>query len=274
MDAPRFVSRFLPAPPPGDAVWTPFRGMELLVKRAEGGRFRLLRTEEIEGLGLAIVRSQYLGTLGDLPCISAELADDAMDIEGHKFANVRAAHGRLDQVEFDLACFGFQIQYWDRNYRYCPSCAGPIMLKATERAKRCDPCDRDFFPPVVPATIVRVTRGDSILLTRQSRFPPGMYGLVAGFLEPGETLEACVAREVYEETRIRVKGVRYFGSQPWPFPHQVMVAFCAEYESGEIIVDKSELEEALWFDRAAMPMLPPPLSIARLLIDDWLGSEK
>ena len=119
--------------------------------------------------------------------------------------------------------------------------------------------------------IVRVARGDSILMTRQPRFPPGMYGLVAGFMEPGESLEGCVAREVLEETGLRVRNIRYFGSQPWPFPHQIMIGFTAEYESGEIVVDTRELEEATWFERASMPMLPPPLSIARKLVDDWLS---
>jgi len=183
---------------------------------------------------------------------------------------LRAAYGWLDQAEFDAASLGFQVQYWDRSYRFCPSCAGPIAMKEKERAKRCEPCDRDFYPPVVPAIIVRVERGDSILMTRQGRFPKGMYGLVAGFVEPGETLEGCVAREVLEETGLTVKNVRYFGSQPWPFPHQMMIGFTAEHVSGEIVVDTTELEEALWFERTAMPMLPPPLSIARQLVDDWL----
>jgi NAD+ diphosphatase len=107
-------------------------------------------------------------------------------------------------------------------------------------------------------------------MTRQARFPPGMYGLVAGFVEPGETLEACVAREVGEETGVRVAGVRYFGSQPWPFPHQVMIGFVASYAGGEVVVDHDELEDARWFDRAAMPPLPPRISIARALVDDWL----
>lgn len=272
MIGPRFVSGFLSAPPAGDALWTPFRGMELLVKRDEGGRMRLLRTEEVAAAGVTPVRSQYLGKLDELPCISAELADDAKEPEGCVFAGIRQVYGRLSPIEFDLSCFGFQIQYWDKNYRFCPGCGGPTELKTTERAKRCNACDRDYYPPVVPAIIVRVTRGDEILLTRQARFPKGMYGLVAGFLEPGETLEACVAREVLEETRLRVRDVRYFGSQPWPFPHQVMVGFSATYESGEVEADKSELEEARWFSRGAMPGLPPPLSIARALIDDWLES--
>lgn len=268
--APRFVSSFLAEPPNGDALWTPFRKGDLLVRWLEGKRARLLRTSEIEELKLPIVRSQYIGTLDGAPCITAEVASDAPNVEGHRYAGLRQAFFWLDPPEFDVAVTGFQIQYWDAHYRFCPGCGGPIALKPTERAKRCAACERDFYPPVVPAVIVRVTKGDSLLMTRQSRFPPGMYGLVAGFLEPGESLERCVEREVLEETGIRVQSIRYFGSQPWPFPHQIMVGFTAEHMDGEIVVDTHELEEARWFHRAEMPMLPPPLSITRALIDDWL----
>lgn len=270
LESPRFASAYLPEPPGGDALWTPYRGGDLLVKMLEGKRARLLRTDEIAELSLPIVRSQYLGTLDGAACITAELAADAPDVAGCRYGGLRQAFAWLDPEEFHVAGTGFQIQYWDKNHRYCPGCGGPIQLKKTERAKRCDACDRDLYPPVVPATIVRITRGDSILMTRQSRFPAGMYGLVAGFMEPGESIEGCIAREVLEETGIRVRSIRYFGSQPWPFPHQIMIGFTAEYESGELVVDTTELEEARWFDRAAMPMLPPPISIARKLIDDWL----
>ncbi len=274
MDAPRFVPGYLPEPPAGDALWAPYRGTDLLVKVLPDKRGRLLRTADVKSHGLSFLRSQYIGTLGDVPCMSAQLADDAPDKEGLRFGGLRAAYTWLDRGEFDAASMGFQIQYWDRNHRFCPGCGGALEQKATERAKHCPPCARDFYPPVVPAVIVRVERGDSLLMTRQSRFPKGMHGLVAGFLEPGETLEGCVIREVLEETGIQVKNVKYFGSQPWPFPHQVMIGFTAQYAGGEIVVDTNELEEADWFTRTSMPMLPPPLSIARLLVDDWLRGHR
>jgi NAD+ diphosphatase len=270
LQEPRFQSAYLPEPPSGDALWTPYRGGDLLVKMLEGKRARLLRTDELRELGLTIVRSQYLGSIDGTPCITAELAADAPDIDGYRYGGLRQAFAWLDPEEFHIAGTGFQIQHWDRMHGHCAGCGAKLVMKTAERAKRCEACDRDFYPPVVPAMIVRVSRGDSILMTRQSRFPKGMYGLVAGFMEPGESLEGCVAREVLEETGIRIKNLRYFGSQPWPFPHQVMIAFTAEHAEGEIVVDTNELEEAEWFARAAMPMLPPPLSIARRLIDDWL----
>lgn len=272
MDSPRFVPAFSPELPAGDALWALFRGDDLLMRRVDVGA-RLLRTGEVKALGLDIARGQLIGHLNDLPCVAAQLTAGGDD-PAHRFGGLRVAYGWLDAAEFDVASRAFQIQYWDRHHRFCPGCGAPVALKATERAKRCDPCKRDFYPPVVPAIIVRVTRGDSLLMTRQARFPKGMYGLVAGFMEPGETLEACVEREVHEETGLRVSDVRYFGSQPWPFPHQVMIAFTAEYASGDLVVDTTELEEARFFDRAAMPMLPPPISIARKLIDDWLSPER
>jgi NAD+ diphosphatase len=270
IESTRFASAYLPEPPAGDALWTPYRGTDLLVKALEGRHARLLRTEELSSLGLPIVRSQYLGTLGGVACVTAELAPDAPDLPGHRYGGLRQAYTWLDPEEFHVAGAGFSIQYWDRHHRHCAGCGGPMELKKTERAKRCEACDRDFYPPVVPAVIVRISRGSSILMTRQARFPPGMYGLVAGFMEPGESLERCVAREVLEETGIHVRDIRYFGSQPWPFPHQIMIGFTAEHASGEIVVDTTELEEAVWFERASMPVLPPPLSIARKLVDDWL----
>ncbi|MEZ4300955.1 MAG: NAD(+) diphosphatase [Polyangiaceae bacterium] len=270
MAFPRFVSAHKSEPASGDALWTPFRKDSVLVKN-DGARPRLLRTEELRALDLPIVRAMHLGSLDELACVTAELSHEAPEVEGHSYLGLRHAFFQLDPEEFHVAQFGFQIQYWDRSYRFCPGCGGPVVLKEKERAKRCEACERDFYPPVVPAMIVRVTRGDSILMTRQSRFPKGMYGLVAGFTEPGESLEACVAREVMEETGLSIANIRYFGSQPWPFPHQIMIGFTAEHASGDIVVDTNELEEARWFDRDAMPMLPPSFSIARALIDDWLA---
>jgi NAD+ diphosphatase len=115
--------------------------------------------------------------------------------------------------------------------------------------------------------IVAVIRGKRILLARARRFPPGFYSVLAGFVEPGETLEECVSREVREETGIEVKNLRYFASQPWPFPHSLMVAFTAEHAAGEITVDPSEIVEASWYSADALPHLPDPITVARKLID-------
>lgn len=273
----RFLPGFRPAGAGEDeeAIWLLYKGADLLVHllqqdEPDGSSARFLRGKLSE-IGVAPKRIEYIGSWDGLPCFAGSVAKEAPLPSGLDACGLRFLFPRLSGAMFEVAGTAFQIQYWDRKYLFCPGCAGALQKKPNERAKRCEPCDRDFFPPVVPAMIVRVTRGDEVLMTRQSRFPKGMYGLVAGFLEPGESLEACVAREVREETGIEIRNIRYFASQPWPFPHQIMIGFEADYASGEIQVDTKELEEARWFARDQMPMLPPPISIARRLVDAWLS---
>jgi NAD+ diphosphatase len=184
---------------------------------------------------------------------------------------LRRLFERMDPVEFDVAGTAFQVQHWDRVHQHCAACAGPLELAAGERAKRCRRCGTDYYPRIAPVAIVLVHDGPRVLLARSPRLPAGMYALVAGFVEAGETLEACAAREVREETAVEIDRIEYFGSQPWPFPHQLMVGFTARYAAGEIAVDRTELEDARWFDVAALPALPPRVSIARRLIDAWIA---
>lgn len=271
-------SRFRPGlalPEPlgaGAAVWFAYRGDDLLVRDPGGDApVALPVLPDLGALGLAPVRVQPLGALDGRSCYAAELPPDAPAPEGHAYLSLRRLWGRLDPDLYEAAGTAYQIQYWDRMHQHCSSCGGPVEARPDERAKRCPRCELDFFPRVTPATIVLVEDGPRILMTRQSRFPPGMYGLVAGFVDAGESLEACVAREVREETALEIADITYFGSQPWPFPHQVMVGFTARYAGGEIRVDTRELEEARWFHRDALPMLPPPISIARKLVDAWLS---
>jgi len=140
-----------------------------------------------------------------------------------------------------------------------------------ERARRCPACDLSFYPRISPAIIVLVRRGEEALLGQGNRFPGAFYSTLAGFVEPGETLEETLAREVREEVGVEVKDLRYFGSQPWPFPHSLMIAFTAEYAGGELRPDGVEIEECAWFDPDALPKLPPPISISRRLIDTVAG---
>ena len=144
-------------------------------------------------------------------------------------------------------------------------------MKPGERALQCTACGYLSYPRISPAVIVAVVRGKSILLARARRFPPGMYSVLAGFVEPGETLEECVVREVREETGVEVKNIRYFASQPWPFPHSLMVAFTAEHASGEIRVDPEEIVDAGWYTVENFPHVPDPMTVARRLID-WFAA--
>ena len=164
-----------------------------------------------------------------------------------------------------------ELLYWDRNTQYCGACGAPMRMD-TIISKKCTQCGKEIWPQLATAVIVLIHRGEEVLLVHARNFANRrIYGLVAGFVETGETLEEAVRREVMEETSLTITNFRYFGSQPWPFPCGLMVGFHADYEGGEIHLQRSELERGNWFDKEHLPPLPEKLSIARKLVDDWLG---
>jgi NAD+ diphosphatase len=267
---PRFRRLYPPAlPDEGPAYWLLFSGDELLL--AEGEPLRLLegttrRLELVEA-----VEPQLLGMLDDLPVMFATL-DAAPPPPGLRAIGLRAVLAQADAELSALTGYAAQLLRWSRTSRFCPACA--TSLEPLDGwGKRCPACGHSLYPPVSPAAIVLIHDGaDGVLLTSK----PGWgarYSLVAGFVEPGETLEQCVAREVLEEVGVLVDDVRYVGSQPWPFPHQLMVGFTARYVGGEIAIDATELVDARWFARDALPELPPPFSIARQIIELWRSGE-
>jgi NAD+ diphosphatase len=267
---------FVPAiapPSPLETAWLfVIRGAEVLVVDAE--TYAPPRAVDPAALGLAPIRTQFLGALDGVGCIAIEVAGDALAPSGHRFGGLRELHARMHPDHFAVAGTASQVLHWDRGHQFCAQCGGSLTPSLTDRAKRCATCRVDYYPRIHPAVIVLVHDGPRIMLARSPNFPQPWYALVAGFLEPGETLEECAAREVREETGIAIDDLRYFGSQPWPFPHQVMVGFFARYAGGEIVVDGRELEVARWFDAKTMPMLPPSISIARKMIDAWLDEQR
>ncbi len=216
------------------------------------------------------VRRQYLGNVDGQGCYAAELAPGIAPPEGMSLEGLRGLYGRLDDLLYAIAGRAFQIVEWDRTHLYCGHCGTPMEQVPTERAKRCPECGLTSYPRVTPAIIVLIRRGDEVLLARAQNFPSRFYSTIAGFVEPGESLEEAVAREVGEEVGVAVKDIRYFGSQPWPFPHSLMIGFTCEYAGGEIALDEREIADAAWFTRDNMPHIPPKLSIARKLIDSFL----
>ena len=165
-----------------------------------------------------------------------------------------------------------ELLYWDRNTKFCGVCGGRMKFH-TDISKRCEECGKEVWPQLATAVIVLIRRGDDeVLLARGRNFRSDFYGLIAGFVETGETLEEAVRREVMEETGLTIKNIRYFDSQPWPYPSGLMVGFTADYDSGELHVQREELKKAGWFHRTNLPNLPEKLSIARRLIDHWLSS--
>jgi NAD+ diphosphatase len=255
-----------PQEAPEDAFWFLFREYRLLLRR-ENENYRIPRTRDVRELAPATVRKQFLGLLEGQPCFVAELTDDVFVSQGLAFTGLRELFLRSDESVIRAAGTANQLNQWNRNHQYCGKCGGPTEDKTEERAKICTRCELTIYPRLSPAVIVAVIRDDRILLARSPRFPGKFYSVLAGFVEPGETLEECVKREILEEVGITVKNIRYFGSQPWPFPDSLMVGFTAEYADGEIQVDNTEVADADWFPADRLPEIPPRISIARRLID-------
>lgn len=185
---------------------------------------------------------------------------------------LRASYDCLPLAHYQAAGKAYQILHWDRHSRFCPVCGTPMVQQAAIM-KKCPRCGNEMYPAVSTAIIVLVRKGKEILLVHARNFRGTFFGLVAGFLETGETLEQCVKREVLEETGLRVKNITYFGNQPWPYPSGLMVGFIADYESGEIKLQEDELTAAAFYSKENLPEIPRKLSIARKLIDWWLENE-
>jgi NAD+ diphosphatase len=253
------------------AWWFAFVDNKLLVESV-GVNSQIPLLSDLAEIGLMPVRTQFLGTLDNQDCYCAELPKDTIAPPGMVTKGLRDLYGSLEEDFFALSGRAFQIVEWDRTHQYCGHCATKMIQLPNQRAKKCPNCRLVNYPRLSPAVIVLVTRGEQILLARAHRFKEPMYSVVAGFVEPGESLEETVIREVQEETGILVKDIRYFGSQPWPFPNSLMIGFTAVYASGDIIIDQRELVDAAWFDRNNLPPIPPKLSIARKLIDSFVSN--
>lgn len=212
----------------------------------------------------------YLGRLGDVDCWAVDLdGDDEPDVV---VTPLMALHASVSETEWIVAGRAVQLLQWRRTHRFCGRCGTATEEVLGERAMRCPRCRLLAFPRLAPAVITLITRGDGrALLARNASFPIPMFSCLAGFVEPGETLEQAVAREAKEEVGIDVQRIRYRSSQPWPFPHSLMIGFVAEWAGGEIEVDGVEIAEAAWFSTDDLPPIPPRLSIARHLIDDWIA---
>jgi len=215
----------------------------------------------------AATEPHYLGGLDGVHCfayaVDAELALPA----GHAVSDLRSLWSTVSEQLWAVAGKAVQIVDWDRTHRFCGRCGATTERVDADRSRRCPACSLSAYPRLAPAVICVVERGDELLLAHGTRFPAPFYSALAGFVEPGESLEGAVVREIREEVGIEVENVRYYGSQPWPFPHSLMIGFHATWKSGEIVIDPSEIADARFFRKDDLPLIPPPLSIARTLID-------
>jgi NAD+ diphosphatase len=245
-----------------------FDRRRLAVRAADGRHaIAMLALAELE---LEEVQHFALG-LPDRPGLRvADLPAGAALPEGTTLREMRALLGTLPSAEAQLAVRALHVLEWSRTHRFCGRCGGMNEEPPGELARRCPLCGHTSFPRISPAVIVLVRRGDEVLLGRGNHLPPGLFSTLAGFVEPGETLEQAVRREIREEVGLELGEVSYFGSQPWPFPDSLMIGFMAEYAGGELRVDPAELAEAHWCALDALPPVPPPFSIARSLVDAWV----
>ncbi|MCA9880501.1 MAG: NAD(+) diphosphatase [Thermomicrobiales bacterium] len=240
----------------------------LLVAEANG-EVQFPDWDDLRQHDMLTLRRQFLGDLDGEPLWSVELAPDVTPPAGLSLLGLRDLYGRVPDEVFAVAGRAAQIVAWDRDHQHCGRCGSHTVPVPGERARRCPECGLMSYPRLTPAIIVLIERGDEILLARGHQFVAGRFGIVAGFVEPGESLEEAVIREIHEEVGLEVADITYFGSQPWPFPHGIMIGFRAQHAGGEISLDDGELAEAGWYSTGNLPNVPPKLSIARRLIDAW-----
>jgi NAD+ diphosphatase len=214
----------------------------------------------------------FLGVLDGRHCYAVDVLDED-DVDVDLFRDLRMLWGTLDEVTWTLAGRAAQLVDWQRTHRFCGQCATPTEPAERERARRCPACGLLAFPRLAPAVITLVERDDgTVLLARNTGFGMPMYSLLAGFVEPGETLEEAVARETLEEVGVTIGDIRYWGSQPWPFPHSLMVGFTARYVSGDLVLQADEIADAGWYPADDLPMVPPSMSIAGRMIEAWAAT--
>lgn len=247
--------------------WFIFSGSRLLLSRHNDGHYSLPLAENSPvGSEEAFFDIEpFDGT----PCKAAGLNDYVFDTEKFEAMGLRESFYVLDSAAYRHAGKAEELVNWNNATRFCGYCGGEMFFTSLI-SKKCKHCGREIWPTLSPASIVLISRGDEVLLVQSLNFKKDFYGLVAGFVETGESFEQCIVREVHEETGLKIKNLRYFDSQPWPYPRGIMVGFFADYAGGELTLQKSELRRGGWFRYDDLPKLPEKLSIARRLIDTWL----
>jgi NAD+ diphosphatase len=270
--------KFIPssdAPPGFSGVgrWFIFSKRKLLVSQEnQPPTIPLIRSPQ--DLGFDALETIYLGTSEGEDCFAAVLPDSSVSPPSMSFQDLFQLYGRLEEDLIPVSFRALHLLDWSQKTRFCKQCGKVMQDLNGQRGKSCRDCGYVSFPRISPAVIVLVEREDTCLLARSPRFREEFYSVLAGFSEPGETLEETVAREVGEETGIEVKDIRYFGSQPWPFPDSLMIGFIARYAGGEIRVDGTEILEAHWFSWDRLPKIPGKISIARSLIDWFINKHQ
>jgi NAD+ diphosphatase len=265
----------LMAPPqdaPADALSFIFHAGRLLLREAD---LSLPDAAAVASLELDPQALQPVGLLDGRYCQAGWVDDEARAPAGYGWRSLRALFSELDESLLGVAARASQVAEWARTHRFCGACGSGTARLAGERCFKCTNCGHMAYPRISPAMMVLIRKGDSVLLALHTQSPVKRYVPLAGFLEAGESIEEAVHREVFEEVGLRVHNLRYFGSQSWPFPHSLMIAFTADYLDGEIRTDPNEILEARWFGpNDEWPERVPHVSVSSVLVDAHRPPEK
>ena len=232
--------------------------------------WRPLNQDEWRWSGLDAKAEHYLGECQGVPVYACEVDQEAENPPGYEFETLWSFLGRVDESVFYLIGKARQIVDWHVNHQFCGQCGQPTISSSNDRSRVCEECKQTFYPRLSPSIIVLVTKGEEILLAKNAHARGNFYSTLAGFIEPGESIEEAVHREVNEETGIKVKNLQYFSSQSWPFPNSLMLGFHAEYDSGEFVLQEEEIADAQWFHYQNLPHRPAMFSISGWLIDNYI----
>ncbi|HVE43734.1 MAG TPA: NAD(+) diphosphatase [Gammaproteobacteria bacterium] len=255
------------------ARWFIFANDRLLLAKNE---IAMTLPDGLAALNLSahFIRQYPLRQLESVDCYCAEVDENITIPSDASFVPLRKAFDILGVDYQKPAARAYSIINWDKNNKYCGRCGAVTELNEEIFERKCPQCQLLHYPRISPSVIVLIKKDDHLLMARSPHFSPGVYGLIAGFVESGENVEDAVHREIQEEVGIKIKNLRYFGSQPWPFPDSLMIAFIAEYDSGEIVIDPREIESANWYRYDSIPGYPSSrITIAKKLIDYFMSEQ-
>lgn len=245
---------------------------DLMLEKLPDGTYTIPKSEEPPTPIDKLTNVMEIGELDGFP-VKTYRTTGSVECERYEMCALRPSYYKLSRQLYLKAGKCAELLYWDKNTKFCGVCGAPMKMH-TAISKCCIRCGKEVWPQLATAVIVLVHRGEEVLLVHAKNFKSNFMGLVAGFVETGETLEEAVHREVKEETNLEITNLTYFGSQPWPYPCGLMIGFNADYVSGEIKLQTSELARGSWFSKDNLPTIPEKLSIARMLIDSWLEKNK
>ena len=245
---------------------------DIMLQRLPDGSYTIPCCEEPPTEIKPWTRLMNITPLNGQEVITYRIDSPVTDSPIYEMCGLRPSWYKLSKELYQKAGKCHEILYWDQNTQFCGVCGAPMKMH-TDISKRCTQCGKEVWPQLATAIIVLIHKGEEVLLVHAKNFRGNFFGLVAGFVETGETLEEAVHREVMEETGLRIENIRYFGSQPWPYPCGLMVGFEADYVSGTIKLQREELAAGAWFNKHNLPTIPEKLSIARQIIDSWLAEK-